>query len=284
MYGKIFERMYDGTLDGHWEAIVTMQQLIVLADSAGFVDMTIRSISKRTSIPEDIIERGIEHLLLPDRYSRTQGEEGRRIIPMDEHRPWGWMLVNYVKYSKMQKMADKQNADRQRMADKRLKDKALQAPKNDSVADCSIPSQIVPNVRDVAHVDVDVNVDVDVKEKEKGRQQVATISPLAKSADADDYREFASRMWISIQSLTNQQKAPNLETWADEIRKLIEIDRQPLSVAWEVFNWANKDKFWQGNILSAANFRKHFPKLYAQSRGDAPVDFSAIARNHKDIF
>jgi len=130
----------------------------------------------------------------------------------------------------------------------------------------------------------DTNTNTDTKEKGKGRQQVATISPLAKSADADDYREFASRMWISIQSLTNQRKSPNLETWADEIRKLIEIDRQPLPVAWEVFNWANKDKFWQGNILSAANFRKHFPKLYAQSRGDAPVDFSAIARNHKEIF
>jgi hypothetical protein len=133
-------------------------------------------------------------------------------------------------------------------------------------------------------LDTDTDTDTDTDKEQKNSRQVATISPLAKSADADDYREFAGLMWHKIQSLTNQQKTPNIEAWADEIRKLVEIDRQPLPTAWEVFTWANKDKFWQGNILSATNFRKHFPKLYAQSRGDAPVDFSAIARNHKEIF
>lgn len=207
MYGKIFERMYDGTLDGHWEAIVTMQQLIVLADSAGFVDMTIRSISKRTSIPEDIIERGIEHLLLPDRYSRTQGEEGRRIIPMDEHRPWGWMLVNYEKYSKMQKMADKQNADRQRMANKRSKDKVLQAPKNGSVADSSIESQIVPNVRDVAHVDVDVDVNEDVIQSKDLSEKSDVI--VKKKSYPDDFLEF----WKLYPSNRRGSKPNALAAW-----------------------------------------------------------------------
>jgi len=276
MYGKIFESMLEGTLYGEWEAICTFSMMIMLADSGGVVDMTPKVLSVKTSIPLDIVEKGLSVLEKPDPYSRTDASEGRRIELIDAHRPWGWHIVNHEKYAKMVKRDDKLKADRERIASTRQKESLAK----------SMMSQNVASVADVAHeVEVEVeDVKEKEKEKEKGRQQVATISPLAKSADADDYREFASRMWISIQSLTNQQKAPNLETWADEIRKLIEIDRQPLPVAWEVFNWANKDKFWQGNILSAANFRKHFPKLYAQSRGDAPVDFSAIARNHKDIF
>ena len=55
MYGKIFESMYDGTLGEHWKALVTFQQLIVICDSNGDVDMTINAIHRRTSIPKEIL-------------------------------------------------------------------------------------------------------------------------------------------------------------------------------------------------------------------------------------
>lgn len=90
--------MYKGTLYGHWEAIVTFQQLIVLADADGIVDMTPQAICATTSIPIDILEKGLKKLSEPDPFSRTPGEEGRRIICIDEHRPWGWQIVNYLKY------------------------------------------------------------------------------------------------------------------------------------------------------------------------------------------
>lgn len=102
MYGKIFDSMYDGTLHGNWEAIVTLQQLIVLCTADGIVDMTPQAISSRTSIPLKIIEKGLKVLADPDPYSRTPGEEGRRIVLMDAHRPWGWVLVNHEKYKRMQ--------------------------------------------------------------------------------------------------------------------------------------------------------------------------------------
>ena len=79
MYGKIFDTIYKGTLYGQWEAIVTMQQLIVLADADGVVDMTPMAISAVTSIPRDIIDKGLEILSSPDKYTRTPGSDGRRI-------------------------------------------------------------------------------------------------------------------------------------------------------------------------------------------------------------
>lgn len=101
MYGKVFDSMYKGTLHGHWQAIVTFQQMIVLADADGTVDMTPQAISAITSIPLEIIEAGLKILAGPDPYSRTPGSEGRRIEPIDAHRPWGWVIVNHAKYKNL---------------------------------------------------------------------------------------------------------------------------------------------------------------------------------------
>ena len=48
MYGKIFEQIYDSSVCEDWQAMITFQQLIVLADADGVVDMTAKSISRRT--------------------------------------------------------------------------------------------------------------------------------------------------------------------------------------------------------------------------------------------
>ncbi len=94
--------MYEGTLYGHWQAIVTLQQMIVLCDADGIIDMTPQAIAARTSIPLEILTKGIEVLSAPDPYTRTPGSEGRRIELIDDHRPWGWHLINHEKYKRMQ--------------------------------------------------------------------------------------------------------------------------------------------------------------------------------------
>ncbi len=141
MYGKIFKQMYEGTLAGHWQAIVTMQQLVVLATKDGIVDMTPESIARTTSIPIEIIQAGLEHLAKPDPYSRTPGEDGRRIVLLDDHRPWGWRLVNHAKYRALRNLEEKREADRVRIAEKRKQ--------TNDVATVS------RGVADVAHTDAD---------------------------------------------------------------------------------------------------------------------------------
>jgi hypothetical protein len=122
VYGKVFSSMYKGTLYGHWEAIVTFQQLIVLADADGIVDMTPQAICAHTSIPIDILEKGLKKLSEPDEFSRTPGEEGRRIVCIDEHRPWGWQIVNYLKYKHLKdsnEVREQNKVRAQRFRDKR---------------------------------------------------------------------------------------------------------------------------------------------------------------------
>ena len=115
MYAKIFSQIYDGTLctKGPWEALVTFQQLLVLADIDGNVDMTSGAIARRTTIPIEIIEKGIEVLLLPDADSRTPTEEGRRIVLLCPDRSWGWSIVNYKHYRSLKREEDRREYHRE---------------------------------------------------------------------------------------------------------------------------------------------------------------------------
>lgn len=167
MYGKVFEQMYHGSMViSGWEALVTMQQLIVLADRDGLVDMTSNAISNTTTIPLDIIEKGLDVLSKPDPLSRTKDEDGRRIVLIDPERPWGWRLVNYKYYAALSSKEDKRIKDAARLAEKRNENNNSQ-----NVAGCRKLSQDVANV---AHVDVDV----DINKNKRGRFAPPSLSEV----------------------------------------------------------------------------------------------------------
>ena len=107
MYGKLFASMFSGSLHGHWQAIVTFQQMIILADKDGTVEVTPTALSAITSIPLDIIEQGISVLEAPDANSRTPDEDGRRIIRINPERPWGWHITNYAHYRAIRTAEDR---------------------------------------------------------------------------------------------------------------------------------------------------------------------------------
>jgi uncharacterized phage protein (TIGR02220 family) len=111
VYGKLFASMFDGTLGtrGPWQALVTFQQMVILADKDGLVDMTPEALSRRTTIPLEIITKGLEMLELPDPDSRSPDEEGRRIVRLSDTRSWGWRVVNYDRYREI-RTADERRA------------------------------------------------------------------------------------------------------------------------------------------------------------------------------
>jgi len=105
MYGKIWKSMFEGSLYmAGWEAIFTFMILITFANKQGEVDITIPALSGKTSVPIDILEKGIEVLSAPDEKTRTKADDGRRITLLDEDRDWGWRITNYEKYAKARDM------------------------------------------------------------------------------------------------------------------------------------------------------------------------------------
>lgn len=155
MYTKVFRSIYDGTLADNWQAMVTFQQMLILADSQGVVDMTPSAMARITGIPLEILLAGIAVLEAPDAGSRTPEMEGRRIARLDAHRDWGWFLVNFAKYRAMQTREEKKEADRERIREKRA---AERSGMSQGVAGCSNVSRAVASVADVAHTDTDTDL------------------------------------------------------------------------------------------------------------------------------
>ena len=155
MYGKIFKQIYKGTLAmvGPWEALVTFQQMIILADQDGVVDMTPDALSRETTIPLDIINKGIEALSLPDPESRTPDEDGRRIVLLSDGRSWGWRIVNYQHYRKLQTDEERRAYHRRYYRENRSKS-ATKQKLNKTQTDST----------DSRQVEVEVNIEVETPE------------------------------------------------------------------------------------------------------------------------
>ena len=157
MYGKIFTSIYDGSLAcGNWKALITFQQLIILADQDGVIDMTAIAIHRRTTIPLEIIEEGITELLKPDDHSRNKADEGRRIVLLDEDRGWGWVIVNYEYYKNLATAAERREQNKQ--AQQRSRDKRKQT--SASVSSSNKTSAQKPHIDIDVHLDEDVDVDI----------------------------------------------------------------------------------------------------------------------------
>jgi len=91
----------------------------------------------------------------------------------------------------------------------------------------------------------------------------------------------ASRMYERIKAVIPYTPTPNLESWADTLRKMRTLDNIDIAEIGSVFRWANQDDFWQTNILSPAKLRKHFARLHKLMLQDITKQHQP--RNTKDI-
>lgn len=101
MFAKIFSHILDSSIAEDYLVRLVFEDLLILADRDGVVDMTPRAISARTNVPLEVVERGLAALSAPDLHSRNPKEDGKRILPLDDHRSWGWKIVNYDEYRKI---------------------------------------------------------------------------------------------------------------------------------------------------------------------------------------
>jgi DNA-binding transcriptional MerR regulator len=72
--------------------------LLAHADRAGTVEVIPQAIADDTGFSVEQVREAITELESPDTASRSADDDGRRIRRLDEHRDWGWSVVNYEKY------------------------------------------------------------------------------------------------------------------------------------------------------------------------------------------
>lgn len=123
MYGKIFSSLFEGSLLGQPHEQLVFIYILSNCDPDGCFDKVPQVISTATGLSLDHVNDAIERLSQPDPHSRTPEEEGRRLVLLDDHRDWGWRVVNYEKYQRMRNAEQrrKQNREAQQRARDRKK-------------------------------------------------------------------------------------------------------------------------------------------------------------------
>lgn len=123
MYAKIFASLYQGTLRGDANGLLVFTNLLAHADAAGCVDIHPRAVAQEVGISIDQVRAALLVLEAPDGESRSPDHEGRRLIRLDEHRAWGWKIVNHAKYRAIRSEEDRREQNRASQARFREKSK-----------------------------------------------------------------------------------------------------------------------------------------------------------------
>ncbi|WBX80144.1 replication protein [Virgibacillus salarius] len=82
--------------------------------------------------------------------------------------------------------------------------------------------------------------------------------------------------------LPHLTKKANMQTWADDMRKLVEIDEVDKKLAKDVMDWVVNDSFWKTNVLSARKLRDKFPELAIKMKAQKQPEKPKQPKDHRD--
>ena len=117
-----------------------------------------------------------------------------------------------------------------------------------------------------AGVNDDINAQSKVKESKEKKNKRDSRQPR-KRVYPDDSPEMrgAEYLWAKIKGNSPEHRKPNLQQWADDIRKMHELDDRPFDKIRNMIDWSQNDEFWSTNILSAAKLRAKYDTMAAQA-------------------
>lgn len=255
MYGKIFKSMFEGTMRGKSDVLLVWTNFIVNSDRDGFVDRTFRTISEETGLSIEAVEKAIIELESPDSESRSQELEGRRLERIDEHRNWGWRIVNYLKYSAIR--SDEERREQNRIAQAKFRSK-----KNDD------NSKIADNDKQPSAI---------VSNSKHSKPTSAIVSPLAVAVDITKENALLLDLINTGESQQNSECAPDVPSL--ESHKSISLGNQLMT---------NADMLPPHIIIKSDNAiacqaRIKYPKGQCVPTTSVAIDFSRFKKEETEV-
>lgn len=80
--------------------------------------------------------------------------------------------------------------------------------------------------------------------------------------------KLADHLYERILENNPNHKKPNLESWANELRKMMDLDKRRVDQIEYVIDWVQNDSFWSNNILSPAKLREKYDQLVLKIKAD----------------
>ncbi|RBO90598.1 hypothetical protein DES48_1302 [Paraliobacillus ryukyuensis] len=79
---------------------------------------------------------------------------------------------------------------------------------------------------------------------------------------------LAELLYSKILENNPEHKKPNLEKWADDFRKMRNLDDRTEEQIKYLIDWTQSDDFWHRNILSAEKLREKYDQLVIQVKAE----------------
>lgn len=119
-YVPLFDSIATGTLYGRWPDIGLWPIVLALSDRAGRLDVTPQYLAGVTGLPVSDVIACMKRFCEADPYSRSKESDGSRLRLIDEHRDWGWIVINHGKYAEKARLMNK---------DQKRKEQASESPR-----------------------------------------------------------------------------------------------------------------------------------------------------------
>lgn len=105
LYARVFLKILESSIAEDFTLRHVFEDFLKVAED-GIVDATRPALARRFNIPIETLNESILKLESPDTASRDEEFEGRRIERLDEHRDWGWRILNWKKWDELSTRAD----------------------------------------------------------------------------------------------------------------------------------------------------------------------------------
>jgi hypothetical protein len=150
--------------------------MLAMSDWHGEVNGSVIGLAKAAGIePDDCVE-SLEKLKSPDKWSRSQEFDGRRIEEIDG----GWVILNYTKYREL--LSEEQRKERNRERQRRYREKK------------KVTQDVTHHNGKSRHLDLDTDLDKDIKKKKETKKK-------------QNYPPEFEKFWVLYPKKNNKKEA-----------------------------------------------------------------------------
>lgn len=123
-----------------------------------------------------------------------------------------------------------------------------------------------------------VHIKKNDKEGLKNDKELKEIKNSPKQVYDEDSPPFILADFFYKEILKNdpKRKEPNLQTWSDDIRKMIELDKRDKKEIGELMRWVQQDEFERANVLSPSKLRTRYTSLLLKMKNPKKSNVTSI--------
>ena len=122
-------------------------------------------------------------------------------------------------------------------------------------------SNVTETLSITSHHAIDIEEDIE-KDKEKNIKDItSTKSAKRIYDDASPYLQLSEYLFSKMLLNNPEAKKPNMQSWADELRKMVELDNRTIEQVKGMIEWSQADDFWKINVLCTKKLREKYDQM-----------------------